>query len=160
MIYLAGEVNSQMYLDLMKKLDETIGKVEVSINSPGGGLCSGMAMYDRLKQIEDCTVTATGDCSSAALIVLQAGKFRWATPHTSFLIHLSSVVPNCDCDDCKKREPTKEDMAIKITLDLLIQKVYRYRVTEDNLKKAMNHKCFGVDKALEYGFIDGIKYGS
>lgn len=158
MIYLAGDVDSEMYLDLMKRLDKRPNRINVMINSPGGNACIGLAIYDRLKTVKDCTITANGDCSSAAFLILQSGKLRRATPHTSFVIHLSQT--GCECDSCKKEEPTAEAKAIKICIDVIIQRVYRYRVTEDNLIRALRQRCFGVEKALEWGFIDEVWDGS
>jgi ATP-dependent protease ClpP protease subunit len=148
-----------MYLDLMKRLDKRPNRINVMINSPGGGLCSALAIYDRLKMVKNCTITASGDCSSAALVILQAAKLRRATPHTSFTIHLSSVAPPCECEECLNHLPTKEDMAIKTTLDVILQKVYRYKITEDNLVRALRQNCFDVTRAKEYGFIDEIFTG-
>jgi ATP-dependent protease ClpP protease subunit len=159
MIYLAGEINTEMYLDLMKRLDKRPNRINLMINSCGGGLCSALGMYDRLRMVKDCTITANGDCSSAALVILQAAKIRRATLHSNFTFHLTSISPECSCEDCVKHPMSKEDMAIKTTLDIIIQKIYRYRISEDNMIRAFRQNCFGVEKALEYGFIDEIYTG-
>ena len=160
MIYLAGDVNFQMYLDLVKRLDKRPNRINVMINSPGGNACTGLAIYDRLKMVKDCTITANGDCSSAALLLMQSAKLRRATPHTSFVVHLSQMSQTgCECEDCKKEEISAENKAIKIVLDVIIQKVYRYKITEDNLIRALRERCFGVAKAKNWGFIDEVWEG-
>jgi ATP-dependent protease ClpP protease subunit len=158
-IYLAGDVDAEMYLNLMRRLDKRPNRINVMINSPGGHTCTGLGIYDRLKMVKDCTITANGDCSSAALLILQAAKVRRATLHTSFVIHLSSVTTACECEECKAHTPSAEDMAVKTCLDFILQKVYRYRISEDSLVRALRQKCFGVEKALEWGIIDEIYTG-
>jgi ATP-dependent protease ClpP protease subunit len=157
LIYLAGDVDADMYVDLMRRLDKRPNRINVMINSPGGNACMGLGIYDRLKTVKDCTITANGDCSSAALLILQSAKVRRATPNTSFVVHLANV--GCECDGCKKEEMTAEGKAIKLVLDIIIQKVYRERVSEDNLIRALRHKCFDVNRAMEWGFIDEIWTG-
>jgi ATP-dependent protease ClpP protease subunit len=156
-IYISGDVGAEMYLDLMKRLDKRPNRINVMINSPGGNACTALGIYDRLKQVKDCTITANGDCSSAAMLILQSAKLRRATPHTTFVVHLSQT--GCECEGCKNEEMTAEAKAIKTTIDVVIQKVYCYRVKEDNLIRALRQRCFGVEKALEWGFIDEIYTG-
>jgi ATP-dependent protease ClpP protease subunit len=149
-----------MYLDLMKRLDKRPNRINATLNSPGGSLCTGLAIYDRLKMVKDCTITANGDCSSAALVVLQAAKLRRATPSTTFVIHLAEV--GCECESCQKDSPApnKESMAIKTCLDVVLQRTYRRKVSEDNLIKALRQNCFDAQKALEWGFVDEVWDGN
>jgi ATP-dependent protease ClpP protease subunit len=157
-IYLAGEVCQQMYLDLAKRLDKRPNRINVCLHSEGGDLLSGLAIYDRLLAVPDCTITATGENSSAATLILQAGKLRRATPHTQFFFHLTRVER---CDNCKELSPEdkKEDERSKVHLDQVLFKIWQTRITPDNIREALARKVFGVDVALKLGIVDEIYYG-
>jgi len=84
---LAQDVDSQ--LDWQKPFDS----VRVVINSPGGHVTEGFAIYDKLRALgPDITITteAIGQCSSIATAIFLAGSVRLIHEHTDFLIHLPS----------------------------------------------------------------------
>jgi ATP-dependent Clp protease protease subunit len=62
--------------------------IQIILNSPGGDIYQGFAIYDALKRCEsEVIITATGQCQSAASIILQAGDQRLLTPHCVVMVH-------------------------------------------------------------------------
>jgi len=64
--------------------------LRVIINSPGGRVDEGFALYDLLRSLEGVTVIteAIGQCSSIATAAFLAGSVREVHPHATSLVHL------------------------------------------------------------------------
>jgi ATP-dependent protease ClpP protease subunit len=64
--------------------------IRVIINSPGGRVDEGFALYDLLRSLEGVTVIteAIGQCSSIATAAFLAGSVREVHPHATSLVHL------------------------------------------------------------------------
>jgi ATP-dependent protease ClpP protease subunit len=97
-LYLCGDVDEVMAGRVFSALDE--GVDSIILNSEGGGIYSAFAIFDALIR-RDVTITATGKCMSAAVVVLLGGKHRYATPHCRFLTHPVSMTGD---------EPSKADV--------------------------------------------------
>ena len=64
--------------------------ISLYINSPGGVITAGLAIYDTLQFIKnDVSTICVGQCASMAAVLLAAGapKKRFALPHAKILIH-------------------------------------------------------------------------
>ncbi len=67
--------------------------INLYINSPGGSITAGMAIYDTMQFIKnDCTTICVGQCASMGALLLAAGAKgkRFALPHSRILIHQPS----------------------------------------------------------------------
>ncbi len=67
--------------------------INLYINSPGGSITAGMAIYDTMQFIRnDCTTICVGQCASMGALLLAAGAQgkRFALPHSRILIHQPS----------------------------------------------------------------------
>ncbi|HEV2762976.1 MAG TPA: ATP-dependent Clp protease proteolytic subunit, partial [Pyrinomonadaceae bacterium] len=68
--------------------------INLYINSPGGSITAGMAIYDTMQFIRpDVTTIAVGQCASMAALLLAAGAKgkRFALPNSRILIHQPSI---------------------------------------------------------------------
>ncbi len=67
------------------------GRLLVVLNSPGGNVQDGLAIYDTIRMLVDCgvhvDVFGLGLVASMGTVILQAGSRRLSSPHTQFLIH-------------------------------------------------------------------------
>lgn len=70
-------------------------KVWVILNSPGGDIFQGFAIYDFLKAIAnqgiEVNVIGIGMVASMAVAIMQAGTKRYAFPNTQFTVHQASL---------------------------------------------------------------------
>ena len=70
---------------------DPIRPVWVVLNSPGGSVHQGFAIYDTLRMIEKMgrtvNILSIGAVASMATFILQAGTHRYSLPHSQFLIH-------------------------------------------------------------------------
>ncbi|KND87430.1 ATP-dependent Clp protease proteolytic subunit [Tolypocladium ophioglossoides CBS 100239] len=94
-VCLNGEINDYMSASIVAQLlwlesDTPEKPITMYINSPGGSVTSGMAIYDTMTYIKSpvSTVCVGGAASMAAILLAggEAGK-RCALPHSSIMIH-------------------------------------------------------------------------
>jgi len=98
-VLLCGPVTDEMSRQAMGQLllldaDDCERPIRVFINSPGGGVDAGFAIYDMMKFVKSPvhTVCAGLAASAATVILLGADeKHRYALPHTRFLLHQPST---------------------------------------------------------------------
>ena len=94
-IFLTGEINDQMANTIVAQLIFLEGKnpdkdIFMYINSPGGSVSAGMAIYDTMQYIKcDVSTICIGMCASMAAFLLAGGKKgkRYALPNSEIMIH-------------------------------------------------------------------------
>ncbi|CAI3799684.1 ATP-dependent Clp protease proteolytic subunit [Pseudarthrobacter sp. MM222] len=126
------------------------------INSPGGSVTAGMAIYDTMQFIPNDVVTvATGLAASMGQFLLSSGTKgkRYATPNARILMHQPSGGIGGTASDIKIQAELilhmKKVMA-ELTADQTGQTV------ETILKDNDRDKWFTAKDALDYGFFDKI----
>ncbi|RKR29744.1 ATP-dependent Clp protease proteolytic subunit [Arthrobacter oryzae] len=126
------------------------------INSPGGSVTAGMAIYDTMQFIPNDVVTvATGLAASMGQFLLSSGTKgkRYATPNARILMHQPSGGIGGTASDIKIQAELilhmKKVMA-ELTADQTGQSV------DTILKDNDRDKWFTAPEALEYGFFDKI----
>lgn len=94
-VFLTGEINGEV-ADLMVaellflEAQDPTQDIYLYINSPGGEVTPGMAIYDTIQYIKSPVATiCLGQAASLAAIILAAGTKgkRYALPHSRILIH-------------------------------------------------------------------------
>ncbi|MCY0903907.1 ATP-dependent Clp protease proteolytic subunit [Arthrobacter sp. H14-L1] len=126
------------------------------INSPGGSVTAGMAIYDTMKYIPNDVVTvATGLAASMGQFLLSSGTKgkRYATPHARILMHQPSGGIGGTASDIKIQAELILHMK-KVMADLTAEQTGQ--TVEKILKDNDRDKWFTAEEALEYGFFDKI----
>jgi len=144
------------------RLDQkkTASGIRVYLNSPGGNSSSGLALYDLLQSTRnDITVIGTGECSSIAALVLQAGKTRLLSPHTRMLVHFGMANISSK-GDCGKDELLRYGAEIarldEILLDILC---IRGKLSRQKMRAHLQSNTYiGAEQAIEMGFADDLTY--
>ncbi|MGY5048295.1 head maturation protease, ClpP-related [Streptomyces sp. 900105755] len=78
-------------VDFVNELAQINGDIEVHINSPGGDVFDGLAIYNSLAQRPgNVTTVVDGLAASAASFIAQAGKVRMIAPGAMMMIHDAS----------------------------------------------------------------------
>ena len=94
-VFIAGEINDDMANIIVAQLlflqaQDATKDVSVYINSPGGSVTAGLAIYDTI-QFLACPVSTycIGQCASMGAILLTAGRKgkRYALPNARIMIH-------------------------------------------------------------------------
>jgi len=92
-IFLTEEVNADTSNELLKQLmylekQDTGSEITLYINSPGGEVISGLAVYDFISLMRSPVRTVcTGTAASMGAILFLAGAKREMLPHTRLMIH-------------------------------------------------------------------------
>ncbi|WP_077487723.1 ATP-dependent Clp protease proteolytic subunit [Sinomonas mesophila] len=149
----ANAICSQL---LLLSAEDPQKDIYLYINSPGGSVTAGMAIYDTMQFIPNDVVTvATGLAASMGQFLLSSGTKgkRYATPHARILMHQPSGGIGGTASDIKIQAELilhmKKVMA-ELTADQTGQSV------ETILKDNDRDKWFTAQEALEYGFFDKI----
>ncbi len=130
--------------------------VMLYINSPGGLVTAGLAIYDTMQYIRcDVATICMGQASSMGSFLLAAGAKgkRYSLPNSRILIHqpLGGFQGQATDIDIHAKEILK-------TRDRLIELYARHTGTsEERVRKDMERDYFmGAPEAKEYGIIDEI----
>lgn len=149
---IANKITAQM---LLLAADPT-KDIYLYINSPGGSVTAGMAVYDTMQYIPNDVVTiGMGLAASMGQFLLTGGTpgKRFALPNTDILMHQGSAGLGGTASDIKIQAEqllrTKKRMA-EITAQHTGQTV------EAIIRDGDRDRWFTADEAKEYGIIDEI----
>ncbi len=126
------------------------------INSPGGVITAGMAIYDTMKLIKsDVSTICLGDAASMGAFLLSGGTKgkRLALPNSRIMIHQPLGGAKGQATDIEIE--AKEILRMKRMLNELLAEHTGQKV--DRIKKDTERDNFmTAEEALEYGLIDKI----
>ena len=130
--------------------------IEMYINSPGGSVTAGLAIYDTMQTIKpDVATTCVGQAASMGAVLLAGGAKgnRSALPHARMMVHqVSAGFQGTAIDiDIQAREILKyNDLLARILQDHTGQDLERIRtdIQRDYFMSAA--------EAVEYGLVDEV----
>ncbi|GAA3686634.1 ATP-dependent Clp protease proteolytic subunit [Arthrobacter ginkgonis] len=153
----ANAICSQL---LLLSAEDPEKDIYLYINSPGGSITAGMAIYDTIQYIPNDVVTvATGLAASMGQFLLSSGTKgkRYATPNARILMHQPSGGIG----------GTASDIRIQAELILHMKKVMSELTAEQTgqtvdaiLRDNERDKWFTAEEGLDYGFFDHIAQNS
>lgn len=132
--------------------------ITVWLNTEGGSLTDGLAIYDCIVNIPSpVQVIVTGLCASAGLIILSAADYRLATASSTFYYHQPVMEDNMvnsikDMDELQKYYKSCKDK-----MDQIIRN--RIKMKKASWNKNFEGKTsyyFFTEDALKYNLIDKI----
>ena len=130
--------------------------INVYINSPGGSVTAGLAIYDTMQYIKpDVTTICMGQTTSMAALLLTAGTKgkRYALPNARIMIHqpLGGTQGQATDIDIHAREILK----IRENINQIISK-HTGQPIEKIIKDTERDFFMSAEEAKEYGLIDRI----
>ena len=160
-VYLWGPVEDKSARDVVSKLllleaDKPGEDIKFYINSPGGQVSSGMAIYDTMQYIKpDVQTICIGQAASMGSLLLAAGapKKRFALPHSRIMIHQPSGGFQGQHTDIEIQ--AKEISRIRAILDGILAKHSGKDVAEIN-KDTERDYYMTAEEAKTYGLIDSV----
>ena len=130
--------------------------VSLYINSPGGSISAGMAIYDTMQLIpNDVSTVAMGLAASMGQFLLCAGApgKRYATPHARIMMHQPSGGLG----------GTASDIAIQAEQMLYTKRTMQERIahhtgqTVEQIERDSDRdRWFTAEEAKDYGFVDHV----
>jgi len=130
--------------------------ISLYINSPGGSITAGMAIYDTMQFIKnDVTTICVGQCASMGALLLTAGTKgkRFALPHSRILIHQPSGGAQGQATDV--RIMAEEILRMRE----LTSRILAYHTGQpfDQIEKDVERdRILSPIQAKEYGLIDEV----
>jgi ATP-dependent Clp protease protease subunit len=126
------------------------------INSPGGSVTAGMAIFDTMQFVKpDVATVAMGLAASMGQFLLSAGTpgKRYATPHARIMMHQPSGGIGGTASDIKIQ--AEQMLHIKRQMADLIAE-HTGQTVEQIEKDSDRDRWFTADQARDYGFVDHV----
>ena len=130
--------------------------INLYINSPGGSITAGMAIYDTMQFIKnDVTTICIGQCASMGALLLAAGTAgkRFALPHSRILIHQPSGGAQGQATDVRIMA---EEILRMRELTSRILAHHSKKSFEQVEKDVERDRILSPVQAKEYGLIDEV----
>ena len=157
-IFLTGEVTDinansivgqLLYLDSISNND-----ISLYINSPGGSVTAGLAIYDTINYIKSNVISiGIGMCASMGAFLLSSGNKRYALPNCEIMIHEPLGGASGQASDIKIM--SDQILKIKKKINRILAKntgKTLAKIEKDTLKD----NYMDANEALNYGLIDAI----
>ncbi|HEX7029197.1 MAG TPA: ATP-dependent Clp endopeptidase proteolytic subunit ClpP [Gammaproteobacteria bacterium] len=130
--------------------------IHLYINSPGGSVTAGLAVYDTMQFIKpNVSTICVGQAASMGAVLLAAGEKgkRYALPHSRVMIHqpLAGFQGQASDIDIHAREV----LATKARLNEILAK-HTGQPIEQIEKDTDRDKFMGGDESVKYGLIDAV----
>ena len=150
---IANQISAQL---LLLAAEDPKRDIHLYINSPGGSVTAGMAIYDTMQLIEpDVATFAMGLAASMGQFLLSSGTpgKRYALPHARILMHQPSAGIGGTASDiaiqAEQYKLTKREMA-----ELIAQQTGQS--VEQVERDSDRDRWFTAAQAKEYGFVDEV----
>jgi ATP-dependent Clp protease protease subunit len=148
-------VEQLLYLELKDKK----APITFFINSPGGSVTAGMAIYDAMQNI-GCPVhtVCLGQAASMGSALLCAGEkgHRYAWPHARIMIHQPSIGGQMVAPASDIGIQAKEILRIKDILNEILAK-HTGQTVEKILEDTDRDNFMSAEEAKKYGLIDKVE---
>ncbi len=150
----ANEICAKM---LLLAAEDSTKDIFLYINSPGGSITAGMAIYDTMQYVPNDVVTVgIGMCASMGQFLLSAGAKgkRYATPNTRVLLHQPHGGFGGTASDIQTQAELITSMKKQLAA---ITAEATGKTLEQVMQDGDRDRWFTAEEALEYGFIDHIQ---
>jgi ATP-dependent Clp protease protease subunit len=160
-IFLGSQVNDEVANAIVAQLlflqsDDPKSDIHLYINSPGGSVTAGLAIYDTMQFVTcDVATYCIGQCASMGAVLLTAGAKgkRRALPNSRIMIHQPLAGMEGTAEEIMIH--AKEFRYIKQRLNMILQKHTGQPL--DEIEKHTDRDNFmAAEKAREYGLIDEV----
>ncbi|MEP7180395.1 MAG: ATP-dependent Clp protease proteolytic subunit [Pseudonocardiales bacterium] len=150
---IANQICAQL---LLLSAEDSSRDINLYINSPGGSVTAGMAIFDTM-QFVDCDIAtwSLGLAASMGQFLLSAGARgkRYALPHARILMHQPSAGIGGTASDIQIQ--AEQFKLTKIEMAELIAEHTGQTVEQVRLDSERD-RWFTAKEALEYGFVDHV----
>jgi len=160
-IFLLGEVEDHMANLVVAQLlflesENPEKDIAIYINSPGGAVTAGLAIYDTMQFIKpDVSTLCIGQAASAAALLLCAGAAgkRYCLPNSRVMIHQPLGGFRGQATDIEIH--ARETLAVRAQLNRIMAH-HTHKTSEEIMRDTERDNFMSPEQALEYGLIDSI----
>ena len=162
-VELVGEVDAEAVNSLIRQLrylqcKDPEAPVTLYINSPGGSVDSGMALYDVMQAVS-CPVrtVCVGLAASMAALLFVSGAERGMLPHSRLMIHDPLIVQTGG--SALKLKAVSDDLMETRQIIARVIAEHSGKSTDEVLAKTASDSYFRAEEAIEFGLADQIITG-
>jgi ATP-dependent Clp protease protease subunit len=160
-IFLGTQVNDQMANLIVAQLlflqfEDAKSDIHMYINSPGGSITAGMAIYDTMQYLScDVATYCIGQAASMGAVLLTAGAKgkRNALPNSRIMIHQPLAGMEGTATDLDIH--AKEVLKVKRRMNEIMQK-HTGRSIDEIERDTDRDRFMSADEAKDYGLIDNV----
>ncbi len=160
-IFIGSSVSDEVANSVVAQLlflqsEDPEADVHLYLNSPGGGVSSGLAIYDTMQFIScDVATYCVGQCASMGALLLAAGANgkRNALPNSRIMIHQPMAGMEGSAEDIMIH--AKEFAKIKERLNQILIK-HTGHPLEKIEQDTDRDRFMSAEEALDYGLIDHV----
>jgi len=160
-IFLGSQVNDVVSNAIVAQLlflqfDDPKADIHMYINSPGGSVTAGLAMYDTMQYITcDVATYCIGQCASMGAILLTAGApgKRYALPNARIMIH--QPLAGMEGTATELEIHARELLKMKRRMNEILLK-HTGKTVEQIEKDTDRDNFMAAEEAVEYGLIDKV----
>lgn len=141
---------------LLLSAEDAHRDISLYINSPGGSVSAGLAIYDTMRLIpNDVSTLALGLAASMGQFLLSAGTpgKRYALPHSRVLMHQGSAGIGGTAIDIEIQAENLEHTK-NVMVGLIAE--HTGQPVEKVEQDALRDRWFTAEQAREYGFVDQV----
>ena len=159
-VELAGEVDADSVNALIRELrylqrQDPEGEITMYINSPGGGVDSGLALYDVMQAVS-CPIrtVCVGLAASMAALLFISGSRRDMLPHSRLMIHDPLIVQTGG--SALRLKAVSDDLMETRQITARVIAEHSGRSLEEILEKTATDSFFRAEEAVAFGLADNI----
>ena len=159
-VELVGEVDAASVNALVRQLrylqrEDPEGQITLYINSPGGGVDSGMALYDVMQAVS-CPIrtVCVGLAASMAALLFVSGSRRDMLPHSRIMIHDPLIVQTGG--SALKLKAVSDDLMETRRIIAGVIAEHSGKSMEEILARTATDSYFRAKEAVEFGLADHI----
>ena len=162
MLFFTEEVNADsgnrmieylLYLDM----DDPGKEITICINSPGGEVVSGLAVYDTIRSLKSPVRTVCiGTAASMGSILFLAGEKREMLPHTKIMIHDPLISGLSGSKKALELEKEAVQLMETRAITAEIIAVRSGRTLEEVYAKTKEDCYLNAKEAIDFGIATGI----
>ena len=162
-VELVGEVDADSANALIRQLrylqrEDPGAWVTLYINSPGGSVDSGMALYDVMQAVS-CPIRTicVGLAASMAALLFVSGAERGMLPHSRLMIHDPLIVQTGG--SALKLKAVSDDLMETRQIIARVIAEHSGKSMDEVLAKTASDSYFRAEEAIEFGLADQITTG-
>ena len=159
-VELVGEVSADSVNALIRQLrylqnEDPKATITLYINSPGGSVDSGMALYDVMQAVS-CPVRTicVGLAASMAALLFVSGAERDMLPHSRLMIHDPLIIQTGG--SALKLKAISDDLMETRQIIAKVIAEHSGKSMEEVLEKTANDSYFRAEEAVKFGLADHI----
>lgn len=161
-VFIEGEIDDQAACSFIKKImlltaENPNKEIDVLINSPGGEINSGLAMYDVIQSCKTpIRIFCIGRAYSMAAVLFASGRHgRYMLPHSELMLHEPLLGNHVRGNSSSIKSISDSLISTKIKLNQILAK--HTGKSEEEVEKASSFDhYFDPEESIEFGLCDEV----